>query len=58
MAFQGHAVLRKKNQSGAVFEHNKSSISTKSNQRQLPITIQTRIVSSSHYKIPGKKPSK
>ena len=58
MAFQGHAMLRKKNPSGAVFEHNESSISTKSNQRQLPSTSLTSIVSNSHYKIPGTKPSK
>ena len=58
MAFQGHAMLRKKNTSGAVFEHNESSISTKSNQRQLPSTSLTSIVSNSHYKVPGPKPSK
>ena len=58
MAFQGHAMLRKKNQPGAVFEHNESSISTKSNQRKLTSTIQTSIESNSHYKIPDTKPSK
>ena len=58
MAFQGHAMLRKKNPSGAVFEHNESSISTKSNQRQLPSTSLTSIVSNSHYKVQGTKPSK
>ena len=39
MAFQGHAMLRKKNPSGAVFEHNESSISLNLTKDNYPVLV-------------------
>ena len=60
MAFQGHAMLRKINpSSGAVFEHNGSSISTKSYQRLPPTTTSqtSSVLRSPHYKMNATKSS-